>query len=221
MYLRENAATFVAGFRVISNLMNRRLLVLLALACAFFGLIAPPLPAQPAPVPAAKPLHWAQFPVRVYVEAKDGEHDQKALVALAGLDEWVDATHEKVCYIPTKDPNAADITVRFEAGMFLSADTHTVGETEVTWSGSTLRKAFIRLAEGAGTLEYLQATAAHEFGHALGIQQHSRDLGDLMFPVETVRYSETGDPLPEDAPSVTAHDLRLLAACYPQLLPPN
>lgn len=145
---------------------------------------------------------------------------------LAGLDEWVDATHEKVCYIRTMDPKTADITVRFEAAKFLSADTHgigehVIGETEVVWTGLTLKKASIRLAEGAGTLEDLQATAAHEFGHALGIEQHSSDPADLMFPVETLHDSQDSDLLPEQTTYVTAHDLRLLAAGYPQFLCPH
>ena len=182
---------------------------------------------QPGPAPAqpqgsaralAPALHWPQFPVRVYVEAKEGARDQRALIVLAGLDEWVDASREKVCYIRTMDPKAADITVQFVTGRFLSADTHVIGETELRWSGTTLKKASIRLAEGAGTLEDLQATAAHEFGHALGIQQHSSDPGDLMFPVETLHESPIGDPLPEETPYVTPHDLGQLAASYPQLL---
>lgn len=198
--------------------MNKRVAALLPLALfCFHGnpLLAKPKEPARALVPA---LHWAQFPVRVYVEAPGGARDQRALIVLAGLDEWVDASHEKVCYIRTLDPKAADITVRFVAARFLSADAPVIGETEVSWSGSTLKKAAIRLAEGAGTLEDLQATAAHEFGHALGIQQHSSDQSDLMFPVEVLHDSHIGDPLPEETPSVTAQDLRLLAAGYPQLL---
>lgn len=172
----------------------------------------------PLPVP---PLHWPQFPVRVYVPAKGAEQTQQALIVLSGLDEWVDASHGKVCYLRVTDPGMADITVQFQPVKFLDPETQTIGETQVTWSGTTLKKAAIRLAEGAGTLEDLQATAAHEFGHALGIQQHSEDAGDLMFPVETLHVSAFGDPLPETVPYVTAHDFRLLAACYPQLLHPH
>ncbi len=208
-----------AGRAVLSGMTRRfaRLFAPVSLLTFFF---------QPGPAPAqpqesaralAPALHWTQFPVRVYVEARDGARDQRALIVLAGLDEWVDASHEKVCYIRTTDPKAADITVQFVAGRFLSADTHVIGETELHWSGTTLKKASIRLAEGAGTMEDLQATAAHEFGHALGIQQHSSDPGDLMFPVETLHESPIGDPLPEETPYVTPHDMRQLADSYPQL----
>ena len=204
--------------------MTRRFAALFA--AAFFLLAFPffqpnPAFAQP-PEPAralALPLHWPQFPVRVYVEARDGARDQRALIVLAGLDEWVDGSHGKVCYIRTMDPKTADITVQFVAGKFLSADSRVIGETEVRWSGTTLQRASIRLAGGAGTLEDLQATAAHEFGHALGIEQHSSDSGDLMFPAETLHDPQADDdPLPEETPYVTAHDLKLLAAGYPQLL---
>ena len=201
--------------------MTRQVMALFLMLSLFF-FQSSPAPAQPPPPAHAPALHWPQFPVRVYVEAKDGMRDQKALIVLAGLDEWVDASREKVCYIRTLDPKAADITVRFVAGKFLSADTHVIGDTEVLWSGTTLRKASIRLAEGAGTLEDLQATAAHEFGHALGIEQHSSDPSDLMFPAETLHDPQADDdPLPEETPYVTAHDLKLLATGYPQLLRPN
>ena len=169
--------------------------------------------AAPAPM-----LHWPQFPVRVYVPAKGAEQTQQALIVLSGLDEWVDASHGKVCYIRVTDPSTADITVQFEPVKFLDPETQTIGETAVSWSGTTLKKAAIRLAEGAGTLEDLQATAGHEFGHALGIQRHSDDPGDLMFAVETLHDSGFGNPVPETVPYVTPHDYRLLTACYPHLL---
>jgi predicted Zn-dependent protease len=191
-------------------------LALLSFAC----LGSRPVFGQPPPTPHASApfLHWPQFPIRVYVPAKDSEQALQAMIVLAGLDEWVDATHEKVCYIRTIDPSKADITVQFEPGKFLFAETQTIGETSVLASGTTLKKASIRLAEGAGTLEDLQAAAAHEFGHALGIERHSDQLRDLMYPVETLHVSVINDSLPEETPYVTAHDLRLLASCYPQLL---
>ena len=198
--------------------MIKRFSARLALVPLFLYAGSAPAQPQEAARASAPALHWPQFPVRVYVEAKNGARDQRALIVLAGLDEWVDASHEKVCYIRTMDPKAADITVQFVSGKFLSANTPVIGETEVRWSGTTLKKASIRLAESAGTLEDLQATAAHEFGHALGIQQHSSDPSDLMFPVETLHEPQAGDLLPEETPYVTPHDLRQLAASYPQLL---
>jgi predicted Zn-dependent protease len=200
-------------------------LALLSFAC----LGSRPVSGQPlTAAPTAAPfLHWPQFPIHVYVPAKNAEQAQKAMIVLAGLDEWVDATHEKVCYIRTTDPSKADITVQFEPGKFLPnetqaiGETQIIGETEVLWSGTTLKKASIRLAEDAGTLEDLQATAAHEFGHALGIQRHSDEWGDLMYPSETLHVPAIDDSLPEETSYVTKHDLRLLAACYPQLLSPH
>ncbi len=206
---------------MIRSLAALRFACLAVLPTALFGNCS--AYAQPAEAAHAAPLslHWPQFPIRVYVPAKGAEQTQQALIVLSGLDEWVDASHGKVCYIRVTDPGAADITVQFQPVKFLDPETQTIGETRVTWSGSTLKKAAIRLAEGAGTLEDLQATAAHEFGHALGIQQHSSDPGDLMFAVETLHVSAFGDPLTETVPYVTPHDFRLLAACYPQLLQPR
>ena len=67
--------------------------------------------------------------------------------------------------------------------------------------------------------EELQATAAHEFGHALGISGHSSDPDDVMYPVETVHFDAQEQPLPGEARTVTAHDLQILANGYPGLFP--
>ena len=177
--------------------------------------------AKPEPVrllPPVRPLHWAQFPVRVFVPAKDAEQTQNARLALAGLDEWVDAAHGRISYVRAADPNAADIVVRFLPGTYLSAAARSVGETKTISSGPVLKKAEIRLAEDGAAPEELQSAAAHEFGHALGIQGHSDNPDDLMFPVEIRYYSAAGGSSFTAAHKVTAHDLRLLSACYPALL---
>lgn len=201
--------------------MNRLpTLLIFVLLCASPSLLG----AAPAPVVR----HWPQLPVRVFIFAKGPELAQEAQIVLAGLEEWVSASHGKIRYLRVADPGEADITVRLETGRFLSGNSKsddtksaamkTVGETTVLSSGLILKKASIRLAEGVMDPEDLQTAAAHEIGHALGIQGHSDDPDDLMFPVETL-HSPVRDARFPDAPhSVTAHDLRLLSAGYPLLL---
>lgn len=78
----------------------------------------------------------------------------------------------------------------------------------------------MRLATGEATPGDIVSTAAHEFGHALGIQGHSDDPDDLMYPSETRFYSADGERLPAPDRPVTARDLNTLRACYPLLLKP-
>ncbi|MGI4789675.1 MAG: matrixin family metalloprotease [Janthinobacterium lividum] len=176
----------------------------------------PPTAAVHAPL-KAQFLHWAQFPIRVYIQTSNTSQKAEAQTALSGLDEWVAASHGKIRYVLAASPGEADIAVKFEPVAYLSAETKTVGETTVIFSGLILKKASIRLAEGNSVPGNLQSAAAHEFGHALGIQNHSDDPDDLMFPTETTHFSMLGDPLFEPPHAVTAHDLRLLRTCYPQL----
>ncbi len=172
---------------------------------------------------AAPPLrlrHWPQFPVRVYLPPPRPGQAKEVQTVLTGFDEWVTASHGFVRYVRVSDKTQAEITVEFVPGRFLASGAKsagTVGETTVFSSAGVLKKASVRLAEGAAAPEDLQATAAHEFGHALGISGHSDDPDDLMYPVEMIHVEAPDPTLPSEAHAVTAHDLRFLAGCYPGL----
>jgi predicted Zn-dependent protease len=188
-----------------------------------FGLLsfaAFPAQCHPEAAPPMRLLHWPQFPVRVYLPAHGPGQADEEQTALAGFDEWVTASHGFIRYVRVSDKAQAQITVEYVPGRFLSPGAKSagaVGETTLSSSVGVLKKASVRLAEGAAAPEDLQATAAHEFGHALGISGHSDDPDDLMYPIEMI-HSEAQDPsLPSEAHTVTAHDLQLLAGCYPGL----
>ena len=190
------------------------------LSLALIALAASPTLCRPADAPPVRLLHWAQFPVRVYLPTHGQGQAEEAQTVLAGFDEWVKASHGKVSYVRVLEAGKAEITVQLVPGRFLSAETRSVGavgETTFYSRNGTLRKADIRLAEGAGVPEDLQTTAAHEFGHALGISGHSDDPDDLMYPVEISHFNPLDPPLPGGAATVTAHDLRMLKECYPGL----
>ena len=57
----------------------------------------------------------------------------------------------------------------------------------------------------------LEAAAAHEFGHALGIEGHSKDPADLMYFQHTV-----GQPW-----TITARDLNTMKMAYLPLFAPS
>ena len=75
----------------------------------------------------------------------------------------------------------------------------------------------MRLATGDTTPEDVQSVAAHEFGHALGIQGHSDNPNDLMFPSATRYFAAPDIRLPDPPHEVTRRDLNTLRACYPRL----
>ena len=182
-------------------------------------LTAPAAFCRPDASPPIRVLHWAGFPVRIYFIAHGLGQTEEVPTALAGFDEWRAASHGKIRFLQVSDPGKADITVQFVPGRYLSADTRAVGETTLYSSDGVLKKVSMRLAEGAMLPEELQATAAHEFGHALGISGHSSDPDDVMYPVETVHFDAQEQPLPGEARTVTAHDLQILTGGYPKLFP--
>jgi predicted Zn-dependent protease len=99
----------------------------------------------------------------------------------------------------------ADVVVRFHPGDCLPGKPATVGQTYSAVRGKYLAKAVMDLATGSRgifrTTEHLTETAAHEWGHALGISGHSDNPRDLMFAVST-RYLSF-EPFVEDARSRT------------------
>lgn len=172
---------------------------------------------RPDSSPPIRVLHWAGFPVRIYFVAHGLGQTEEVPTALAGFNEWAAASHGKIRFVRVSAPSQADLTVQFVPGRYVSAGTQAVGETIIYSSSGVLRKASMRLAEGVMLPEELQATAAHEFGHALGISGHSSDPDDVMYPVETVHFDAQEQPLPGEARTVTAHDLQILAGGYPRL----
>ena len=193
------------------------------LLALFGGMTTAPCCAQaPAPNYAHAPtlerlLHWPRLPVRVFVATHDPDEEQEGRDALAGFDEWVHATGGVVRYLIVNAPDKADITVRFTPATSVPGANGAVGLTDIRYVGTTLRHADMRLATGDTRPEELRSVAAHEFGHALGIQGHSDDPADLMFPAAPRYYSADNEHLPSPVRPVTQRDLNTLKLCYPHL----
>ncbi len=193
--------------------------------CVFLVRQAGAAPAPPAPVPpsyAESPeirrlLHWEHFPLHVCFVPGDLTTKERTDAVEAGFDQWVHATKDFVQYQVVTKPAQAEIVVTFLPLDSVPDQSGSCGHTKMTFLTLTLKSAAVSLATTGVTPADLQATAAHEFGHALGIDGHSDDPDDLMYAVLT--HSPDGE-LPVPAHDVTARDLNTLKVCYPAFIVP-
>lgn len=142
-------------------------------------------------------LTWTSFPIRVYFQRDPNYTTDRENQACTGFNEWVTAVGNAITYQVTTDPSAAQVTVRFTT----STDD---GETVMSYSGLDMISANITLGVETLGAEDLRCTAAHEMGHALGIQGHSDVAADIMYPVHYIGTDGT----------VTERDRNTLETCY-------
>ncbi len=149
--------------------------------------------------------------------------------ALEGFNQWKRFEKEGIfSFEYTNDPESADVHVFFTH--------HFVGKSGMAlfakdYKGLTSKRSFYRKDIDAGkeipfkpvvvllkttditdkvlTLPAMRAAAAHEFGHVLGIEEHSRSPGDLMS-----LYYGNGSISPRDADTI-----RYLYKLKPDLVP--
>lgn len=161
-------------------------------------------------------LHWEHFPLHIYFTPGDLTTKERTDAAQAGFDQWVHATKNFVHYQVVTKPALAEVTVTFLPHESVPDQGGSCGHTSMAFLTLTLNSASILLATTDVTPADLQATAAHEFGHALGIDGHSDDPADLMYVVLTRSAADL--PIPSSA--ITVRDLNTLKVCYPAFVVP-
>jgi predicted Zn-dependent protease len=154
------------------------------------------------------------MPVKIYFantgSFTDGnrQYDLKN-TALEGFDQWKIATGGRVSYVVTMDSEEADIVVHFEQRSGSIQENSQLGLTttiavEATLVHADLNLHIYELMSVEEALVGLRETAAHEFGHALGIKDHSDNPDDVMFP--------THDS--DNAKQLTDRDVNTLKTAY-------
>lgn len=142
-------------------------------------------------------LTWSSFPLRVFFVRDTNYTQARQDIAIAGFDEWVQATAGAIDYQVVNSSANADITVAFDP---TTAD----GVTVLHFSGLNLSKADMEIGIKNIGSQDIQCVAAHEFGHALGLDGHSDQQSDLMYPIHVV-----GTPCP-----LTQRDVNTLETGY-------
>lgn len=159
-------------------------------------------------------LHWDHLPLRVYLAPEPGAPGWSREAALSGFAEWVRASGGLIQFQEVSAPDEADVTVAFTPQASVPGHPGVVGLTEEDTDGDLLCRVETTLATGGASPGELRDLAAHEFGHALGIDGHSEDPADMMYPALTRYRGLDGTPQLAPARAVTRRDVNTLRLCY-------
>ena len=143
---------------------------------------------------------WPAFPLTVAFIRDANYRPAREQWARRGFDAWFAATNGLTGYVVAADPAQARILVRFDPNS-------NNGNTTTSFRNDLLEKANIRVGVKRGQAGDIACIAAHEFGHALGIDGHSSDPNDVMYP----------DHRMGRAWRITPRDRGTLATLYPAL----
>lgn len=143
---------------------------------------------------------WKSFPLKVFFLRDRQYASAREAMARRGLSRWVIASEGLLDFVVTEDAGAADILVRFDSKTGN-------GLTQSGRDKAGRHRAIITIGVKPSAESDIEAIAAHEYGHVLGIDGHSDSKRDLMYPYH---YEGT-----HGRPSV--RDLNTMAGLYPKL----
>jgi hypothetical protein len=147
-----------------------------------------------------KCVTWKKLPVRVFFVRDERYSQSREQFAKRGFNRWVVATEGILNYEITDDIFEADLTVRFDSMT-------NNGVTSTHFNKGSISRADILIGVQQSVESDIEVVAAHEFGHAMGIDGHSNDKRDLMYPTH-----QAGT-----VARVTYRDLNTMASRYSAL----
>ncbi|HVK05590.1 MAG TPA: matrixin family metalloprotease [Armatimonadaceae bacterium] len=116
-----------------------------------------------------------------------GDTDLRS-VLMAGFSEWAEATGGVLAYRVVDDPRDAQVVVTINVLDARPSGGGELASAIVTRTDRRIDEVAIRMDVWDGmtpaeVFDGVRSTAAHEFGHALGILDHSDSVLDVMYPV--------------------------------------
>ena len=158
------------------------------------------MPSADYTVNLRKRVTWKKLPVRVFFVRDERYSQSREQFARRGFNRWVAATEGVLSYEVTDDIFEADLTVRFDSMT-------NNGVTSTHFKMGSISRADIMIGVQQSVESDIEIVAAHEFGHAMGIDGHSNDKRDLMFPTHVAGT----------VTRITYRDLNTMASRYPAL----
>ena len=126
---------------------------------------------------------WRQFPVRVTFLNSSAYSAAAQQRAVEGFNFWLNKIPDGPTLVVVPSSQASDLTVTFyqfdPKGDGVLGKTRVFSSTDPAYAGTIARAEMTLGVTGNNTLDI--ATAAHEYGHALGIVGHSKNPDDLMY----------------------------------------